>query len=106
CTKGGVGGFETTVILLYGSSCLDTSSARHRCSLESSMLSSTILATQEIMGRILEEFYKKYFEDGTAHSIDTEQAVADAGSPPENYELAYANINYLKGSFLFKAVNL
>lgn len=39
-----------------------------------------------------------------AHSIDTEQAVDDPGIPPENYELAYTNINYLEGSFLFKGV--
>jgi hypothetical protein len=64
------------------------------------MSSHTILLNQEIRGRILEEFYKKYFGDSMAHSIDTEQVVADAGIPPENYEVAYTYVNYLEGSFL------
>jgi hypothetical protein len=72
--------------------------------LYSSKSSLITLDNQEIRPRILGKLYEKYFEDGIDHPIDTEQVVADAGIPPENYELAYTNVNYLEGGFLIKGV--
>jgi hypothetical protein len=57
---------------------------------------------EEIRNRVLVQPYKKYYEDGFAHPIDTEEVVQDAGIPSENSNLAYTNIIYLAESSLIK----
>jgi hypothetical protein len=57
---------------------------------------------EEIRNRVLVQLYKKYYEDGFAHPIDTEEIVLDAGIRSENSNLAYTNIIYLAESSLIK----
>ena len=39
---------------------------------------------EEIRNRVLVQLYKKYYEYGFAHPIDTEEVVRDTGIPSEN----------------------
>jgi hypothetical protein len=57
---------------------------------------------EEIRNRVLVQLYKKYYEHGFAHPIDTEEVVRDASIPSENSNLAYTNVIYLAESSLIK----
>jgi hypothetical protein len=55
---------------------------------------------KELRSRVFVQLYKKYYEDGFARPIDTEEVVQDAAIPLENSNLGYTNVIYLAESFL------
>jgi hypothetical protein len=57
---------------------------------------------EDLRNRVLVQLYKKYYEDGFAYPIDTEEVLQDAGIPSENSNLAYTNVIYLEESSLIK----
>lgn len=57
---------------------------------------------EEISNRVLIQLDKRYYEDGFASPIDTEQVVQEAGIPSDSSDLAFRNVVYLAQSSLIK----
>jgi hypothetical protein len=57
---------------------------------------------EEIRNRVLIQLYKRYYKDGFASPIDTEQVVQEAGIPSDSSGLAFRNVIYLAQSCLIK----
>jgi hypothetical protein len=57
---------------------------------------------EEIRNRVLIQLYKRYYKDGFASPIDTEQVVQEAGIPSDSSGLAFRNVMYLAQSCLIK----
>jgi hypothetical protein len=57
---------------------------------------------EEIRNRVLIQLCKRYYKDGFASPIDTEQVVQEAGIPSDSSGLAFRNVIYLAQSCLIK----
>jgi hypothetical protein len=101
-TRGGGGIFKRPTLRFGCVFCQDPSSLLEILNKYFGQDLQIIDENEKIRNIVLIQLYKKYYEDGFAHPIDTEEVVLDAGIPSENSNLAYTNVIYLAESSLIK----